>query len=120
MHRILAAAALCLALGACSTLNALTSTTVTQQQVVIAANAFDAVEATATQYALLPRGTCSLCSSVSVLKAIKPPILAGRADRDALEAWVNGGPQPVNLSALYKGLNAAVKTLKTVLPKTGA
>lgn len=112
-------ACLSLALAGCSTLAAVTGGTVTQQDVIIAANAFDAVEATATVYAKRPRCPMPagvICSDRVLLAKIKPAILAGRADRNALEKWTAGGPQPVTLASLYSGLVAATKTLSAIFP----
>ena len=111
-----------LALGGCSTLQNIgtivTGASVTPSQVYIAANAFDAVEATATTYLNLPAcgGTAKLCRTAAAVKAIVPAVRSGRAARNQLEAAVNanGGTAPVPAS-LYSVLVGSTNTLQTII-----
>jgi hypothetical protein len=102
-------------LGGCAGLQtiytAATSATVSPGQVVIAANAFDALKATAVNYAnycvaqKFPQPTCSATNRRSVIKAVN----AGTAARVQLEASINTGQSA--LSTVYNTLVAAVNTL---------
>jgi hypothetical protein len=115
-----------LSLGACSTLQNITGivtgTTVTPEQAYIAANAFDAVEATATTYLNLPpcaTGGPTICRTASAVNAIVPAIRSGRIARNNLEAAVNasgGAPVP---ATLYQVLQGATSTLQGIIVQYG-
>ena len=114
--------ALLLPLGACSTIDnvfsIVTGATVTPQQAYIAANAFDTIEATATQYLKLPAcgATASkLCRTASGVNAIVSAIRIGRTARNNLEAAVTtSNGQPVS-SSLYAALTAQTSTLQQIV-----
>lgn len=124
MKKLLLAVSLALGLGGCATLQTdwaiITGATVTPTQILIAANAFDAGEATATQYLLYCHGTvpvpsyCALTTRQSVVKAVR----AGRAARAQLEPYITSGT--AGPSALYNTLVAMVQTLQAQIPTTGA
>lgn len=113
---------LLLPLGACSTIDSIvgivTGATVTPQQAYIAANAFDTIEATATQYLQLPAcgSTASkLCRASAGVNAIVPAIRIGRTARNNLEAAVTASNgQPVSAS-LYSALTAQTSTLQQIV-----
>src|SRR6266704_5085986 len=98
---------LVLSLGACANLRnvytAITEATVSPTQIIVAANAFDALEGTATQYLVycksnLATAICSADNRRSIIKYVR----TGRAARNQLETYVasgNAGP-----SALYNTL----------------
>ena len=109
--------AVVLALGGCAQLQgvytAATTATVSAGNVVIAANAFDALKATAINYGNycvaqhFPRPVCSASNRRSVIRAVN----AGTAARIQLEASINTG-QPA-LATVYNVLIAAVNSLQT-------
>jgi hypothetical protein len=129
MRKHLAAAlVLGLALGGCASelqklktvYSVVTDTTVSPSTIIVAANSFDALEATATQYlsyckANLSTSACSADSRRTVIKAVR----AGRAARNQLETYVtNNTAAP---SAIYNTLVAAINTLSTsAAASTGA
>src|SRR5271168_3385542 len=90
----------------------ITSATVSPTQIIIAANAFDAAEASATQYLLYCKANptvsyCARATRVSVVSGVR----AGQAVRVQLEPYiVSGTAGPV---ALYNSLIAAVTSLQT-------
>lgn len=87
-----------------------TSATVTPQQIYLATNTFDGVEATATQYLLYCKGhlTSDLCDSLDrrvVFRAVR----SGRAARDKLKEYrVAGTNAP---AAVYNTLVAAINSI---------
>lgn len=112
---------LALGLAGCSTLATLEGTTISPTQVIVAANSFDAAEATATNYLRLP--TCpaaKLCKTQAGINAIVLAIRSGRKARSDLEAYVNANPgQPAPVT-LYDALTAAVSTLQSALAQYNA
>lgn len=104
-----------LALGGCSTLQNVytiaTTATVPASTVVIAANSFDALKATAVNYGnycvtqKFPQPICSAANRRTVIKAVN----AGTAARVQLEASINTG-QPA-IATVYNALVGAVNTL---------
>lgn len=114
------------ALAGCAQLqtawNAITGATVTPESVVIASNAFDAVEGTATNYLKLPpcgAGAPVLCRSSAAAAAIVPAIRSGRAARTQLEAAVNsGGATPIPTSP-FSVLTGATQTLQAIFANYG-
>lgn len=133
--RFLSAAALLLALAvlpACDTVKSLgtaystvTSVKITKTQVYVAANAFDAVEVTATNFVRLP--TCKAgqtfladqCSTKAAIAKLVPAIRAGRAARNNLETFAKDHPGEIGASGLYAALTTAISTIKTVLTSYG-
>lgn len=125
MKRLILLASL-LALGGCTELqsayNVVTGASVTPAQVYIAANAFDTVEATATNYLKLPpctTGGPTLCRSASAVNAIVPAIRSGRVARNNLEAAVNTGNGAPIAASLYSALTAQTTTLQTIIAQYG-
>lgn len=106
---------LALALGGCANLQGIytlaTTATVPASEVVIAANSFDAVKATAVNYGRycidqkFPAPICSAANRRAVIKAVR----IGTAARNALEASINSG-QPA-LSTIYNTLISSVNAL---------
>src|SRR6266404_7499878 len=106
--------ALALTLGACANLKTayqvITEATVSPTQIVVAANAFDASEGTATQYLVYCKAnlTTTICSADNRRSVIKW-VRFGRAARNQLETYVaagNAGP-----AGLYNTLIAAINQL---------
>ena len=99
--------------------NAVTSATITPQQVYIAANAFDAVEASATTYLKLPVCGNLPCRNPSATASIVASIRAGRLARNKLESAVSASPgAPVDAN-LYATLTSSTSTIKAVLAEFG-
>ena len=119
---------LCLALllvgcaGITNAINVVSGTSVTPGQAYIAANAFDAIEATATTYLQLPGCTAGgsvVCRSATAVAKIVPAIRIGRTARNALEAAVtSSGGAPVSTS-LYSALTAQTNTLQQIVNTYG-
>lgn len=88
-----------------------TTATVPASSVVIAANSFDALKATAVNYGLycvaqkFPQPICSAANRRAVIRAVN----AGTAARIQLEASINTG-QPA-IATVYNSLIAAVNML---------
>ena len=120
MKKFLLSAALvaALSLGACAPELAkvkqlytiVTGTTVSPQAIVVVANAFDAIEGTATQYLIyckanLSTPACGAANRRDVIKYVR----VGRAARNQLETYLQqSSPAP---SAIYNTLVAAVNAL---------
>ncbi len=129
MKRLLAIMALTLALGGCATQfgtriqtawEVATSISASPTQIVVAGNAFDAAEATATNYLVYcktnanPQPQCSL----TVRKRVIASVRAGRNARDQLEPYVvSGSAGPI---VLYNSLIEAIKAVKGNTPVLGA
>jgi hypothetical protein len=122
IYRACFAAAFLLSLGACASLqtawSVVTGASVSPTQILVAANAFDAGEASATQYLLYCKATvpapsyCALSTRKSVVTAVR----AGRVARTQLEPYiVSGAAGP---AALYNTLVATITTLQSQVPAT--
>lgn len=109
-------------LGGCSTLqqdwSIITGTTVSPTQIIIAANAFDAGEASATQYLLYCKATPAVpACALSNRKAVVAAVRAGRVARNQLEPYITSGS--AGPSAIYNTLVAVVTTLQSSIPSIG-
>src|SRR5712692_6405554 len=107
---------LLLALGACASLqtawDVVTGTEVSATQIIVAANAFDAGEASATQYLMLCKATVpapSYCA-LSARKTVVTAVRVGRAARSQLEPYIISGA--AGPAALYNTLITAITTLQ--------
>lgn len=120
MKKLLLLISLLFALSGCASLqtawSVVTGTQVSATQIIVVANAFDAGEASATQYLLYCKAAiptpsyCALASRQSVVSAVR----AGRVARAQLEPYiVSGSAGPV---ALYNTLVAAVTSLQSQIP----
>ena len=120
MKKFLLIIPLALSLGACASLqnawNVVTSATVSPTQIIVAANAFDAGEASATQYLLYCKQAspapsyCALKTRQAVVSAVR----AGRVARNQLEPYVVSGT--AGPSAIYNTLVATVTSLQSEIP----
>lgn len=121
MKRLILTIALSLALAGCSGLQtlqtaytAVTTATVPANEVVVAANAFDALKATAVNYGQycitqhFPRPVCSAANRRAVIKYVN----AGTAARVQLEASITT-EQPA-IASVYNALIAAVNSLQSL------
>lgn len=119
MKKLIALGLLGLSLGGCAQLknewNAVTGATVSPEAVLVAANSFDALEATATNYLTFCKAnrTLSVCSSyVAARKQILPAIRSGRVARNNLENFLQQNPGQLGPSGLYNALMAAITTIQ--------
>lgn len=129
MRKLFTALVLAVALGGCATLQNLqrdvqivwdvaTSAKVSPTAVLIAANSFDALEASATNYLRLPR--CSavsgpVCRSPSASRAIIPAVRAGIRARNDLKAFYRDHPGELGPSGLYDALTSSARSIRAVL-----
>jgi len=124
MRKLLVIAALALSLGACAQVQKVldeakgiydfaTTATVSAAQAGIVANAYDALKATATNYAnycitqKFPQPLCSAANRRAVIKGVR----SGDAARAQIELSITTG-QPV-VASLYNTLVAAIQALQT-------
>jgi hypothetical protein len=119
MKKYLLIVPLMLSLGACASLqktwDVVTGASVSPTQILVAANAFDAGEASATQYLLYCKANpvvsyCALKTRQTVISAVR----AGRVARNQLEPYVVSGT--AGPSAIYNTLVATVQQLQTQIP----
>jgi len=120
-----AAIALALSLGACSNMQTLygevTSTSISPQAALAAANAFDALEVTATAYLSLPPcgGAIVTCRNATAVKNIVPAVRSGRTARNAIEALLQSNSGAAIPIANYNTLEAAIQTLQSTYTQFG-
>ncbi len=122
MKRIVFIVSFTLLLGACTTwqnaYNTVTGATVSPTAVYVAANAFDAVEVTATNYLRLKKCTGTngpVCRSPAATKQIIPAVRAGRVARTNLENFMAQNPGALGPAGLYNALTAATATLQSIV-----
>jgi hypothetical protein len=118
MKKIILAFALALSLGACSTLQSLSSLTTVQvspQAVYLAENSFDAIEVTATGYLRICHAKMSTpgCSSTAIAQII-PAVRSGRVARSNINAFMKAHPDALGAAGLYDALVTATNTLQSV------
>jgi hypothetical protein len=117
--------AVALALTGCANLlvvwQTITSASVSPTQIIVAGNAFDAAEASATQYLsackskALPATVCALTTRKQVVASVR----AGRSARNQLEPYVISGT--AGPAAIYNAMVTSINTLQQNLPaSTGA
>lgn len=121
MKSLIIIASLAIGLGACSTLKQdyaiITGATVSPAAVIVAGNAFDALEATATNYLTFCKAnpTVAGCGNyVAARKQILPAVRSGRVARNNLENFLTANPGQLGPSGLYNALVAAINTLQGV------
>jgi len=124
MKKFLLIVPLLFTLGACASLQAdwaiVTGASVSPTQIIVAANAFDAGEASATQYLLYCKATvpaptyCALATRQAIVRAVR----AGRVARAQLEPYIVSGT--AGPSAIYNTLVDTVVALQSQIPSTGA
>ena len=123
MKKLLLIIPLVLSLGACASLQTtwsiVTGASVSPTQIIIAANAFDAGEASATQYLLYCKSvpTTSVCA-LKTRQIVVSAVRAGRVARNQLEPYVVSGT--AGPAAVYNTLVATVQSLQSQIPATGA
>ena len=123
MKRLLVVLFLASALVGCAKIESayqtVTSATITVQQVYIAANAFDAIEASATQYLRLPVCGKLPCRNPSATNSLVASIRAGRLARNKLELAVASSPTAPVDANLFATLTSSTTTIKAILAEFG-
>lgn len=123
MKKLILISMLALSVGGCAQLtnayNALTGVSVSPTAVIVAANAFDGLEATATNYLKLPKCGSFPCRNQNAVMAIIPAIRSGRIARNNLEQFLAANPGALGPQGLYNALTAATDTLKQVFLQYG-
>ena len=124
MRKLLLGLTLALSLGACANLQnawqVVTSAAVSPTQIIVAGNAFDAAEASATQYLLYCKATVPVPSAcaLSTRKKVVAAVRAGRTARNGLEPYVVSGT--AGPSALFNTMVTSINTLQAQLPAATA
>jgi hypothetical protein len=117
--RLAIAAAACLALASCADLKsaytAVTTSDVSPKLVVIAGNAFDLAEVTATGYIkyCTPVPQPAGCDDAAIHKII-PAVKSGRVARNTLEQFLVDHPGELGPKGLYDALVSATATIKAI------
>ena len=124
MKKIIAIGLLAFSLVGCAQLqnayNVVTGAAITPEQVYVSANAFDAIEASATQYLRLPVCGSAPCRNAGATQTIVAAVRSGRLARNKLESAVNANPTgPVDANLLAT-LTSSTSTLKSILAEFGA
>lgn len=93
-----------------------TSSSVSPTMVYVAANTFDALEATATNYLRLPKcgGSVVVCRNQNAVAAIIPAVRSGRVARNNLEQFLKDHPGQLGPQGLYDALTQSITTLQTI------
>lgn len=104
-----------------TTWDAVTSAKIAPQTVILAADTFDALEATGTVYISqkkCPKGiNVPTCRDPGITKTIIENVKTGRKARDAMIAFLKAHPGELGDSGLYDALNLAVATLQDIFEK---
>src|SRR6266436_7253098 len=123
MKRLALVLALALTLSACANLKTayqvITEASVSPTQIIVAANAFDALEGTATQYLVYCKANlittiCSADNRRGVIKWVR----TGRAARNQLETYI--ASNTTGPAAVYNTLIAAINQLNLTPAASGA
>lgn len=127
MRKLLTAIAMAAALtaGGCLPLlqeaknafNIVTGASVSPATVIVMANTFDALEASATNYLRLPKCSAtsgSVCRSPEAARAIIKAIRAGRPARVQLETFLRTHPGELGPQGLYDALTATAQTVQAI------
>lgn len=90
---------------------------VTPQQIYIAANAFDAVKVSATNYLEFRRcpTNAPFCRDPSVTKKLIPLIRAGTIARNNAVSWARANPNGFAEQSLYDKLTAITSTIEEIM-----
>ncbi len=127
MKKLLAIIAISLTIGGCAGLtrtfetvqNAVTAAenAVTPQQIYIAANAFDAIKVSATNYLLLKRcpQNAPFCRDPAVTKKLVPLIRAGTVARNNAVTWARANPNGFADVSLYEKLTSITGTIEEMM-----
>lgn len=127
MRKLFTAFALAAALvtaGGCSTLqkaqnafDIITATKVSPAAVILAADTFNALEVSATNYLRLPRCTVTsgpVCRDRLAARAIIKAVRTGRPVRDRLEVFLRDHPGELGPQGLYDALTNTAQTIQAI------
>jgi len=126
MKKIIGILILTLALGGCqgtkfgtfiATIESAATGTVSPEAIYVAANTFDAVEVTATNYLTLkkcPTGA-PFCRDPVATKALIPAIRSGRVARNNALQFLKDHPGQLGTQGLYDALTSATDTIKSIM-----
>jgi len=116
---------LLLVLGGCAALSkvenaftTLSGASVSPAAVVVAANSFDALEATATNYLRLPRcgkTATKVCRDKAATAVLIPAIQNGRKARNDLEDFLTDHPGQLGPQGLYDALQLSINTVTGIV-----
>ena len=122
MKKLLFSFAIVLSLAGCASIqnayDTLNGTSVSPTAVYVAANAFDAVEVTATNYLRLKKCSTTsgpVCRSPVATAQIIPAVRSGRVARTNLENFMAQNPGALGPVGLYNALITATATLQAVV-----
>lgn len=126
MKKIFAVVLITLSLGGCAgtrlgdfieTVKSATTGGVSPEAVYIAANTFDAVEISATNYLNLKRcpQNAPFCRDPVVTKQLIPLIRAGRVARNNAVQWVKDHPNQLAETSLYEKLTTVTSTIQEMM-----
>lgn len=120
MKRLFAFLAVAIMLAGCANLknayDTITGAQVSPKLIIVAANAFDAVQATATNYIAYcaPNPSPKGCNDTAI-KQIIPAVRSGRDARNALVAFLKAHPDALGSKGLYDALVSATGTLNSIV-----
>lgn len=95
-----------------------TGANVSPQAVVVAVNAADGLQDTATAYLQLPRcraGGTPICRQSAATQPLKRAVLTMRAARNDLEDWYAAHPNTAPPASLYEKVTGAARVLGDVI-----
>jgi len=98
--------------------NAATTVTVSPQSIVIAANSFNAIEASATNYLRLTRcdkTSSKVCRDKAVTAILIPAVQNARKARNDLIAFQRAHPGELGTQGLYDALQLSLTTLTGIM-----
>lgn len=124
MKKLLVLAILALPLSGCALFSELTGSSVSANDVYVAANAFDAAENSVKAYDSLPpctstAGSSIACRSSAVVKILDQAVRAGIPLRNQLLGYITANPGQVVPVANYQALMAVISSIQAALPATG-
>lgn len=124
MKKLVLAAVLAFSLGGCATLqrgyDAFTGVTISPTAVIVAGNAYDALELSAANYlnfCKVNRAVIACTGYVQARKAIIPAILSGRTARNNMEAFLKTHPGQLGPRGLYDALSTSVSTIQSIVDR---
>lgn len=104
--------------GVTRLLDSATTSTVSPQAIVIGANSFNALEATATNYLNLTRcdkTSSKVCRDKAVTAVLGPAVLNARKARDNLIIFQKNHPGQLGTQGLYDALQLSITTLSGII-----
>lgn len=124
MKRLTLIIIIALALSGCATFERLKQTaeaigefTISPQSIVIASNAFDALEVTATNYLKLKscrKATTIICRDATATALIIPAIRSGRVARNNLQQFLVDHPNQLGPTGAFDVLNTSISTIQNI------